>query len=144
MQVVLEQGPHRILRFDRGEGLLLLLKEYCIREDVTCATVSAIGAAEKVTLSWYDVDTKSYFDREFDEKLEIVSLSGNISSMDGKPVIHLHGSFGNRDMQLFGGHVKMLVVGATCELKLTIMPFVLPRALNEEIGLHLLTEGAAV
>jgi predicted DNA-binding protein with PD1-like motif len=144
MQIVLEQGPHKILRFDRGEALLLILKEYCMRENIMCATVSAIGAAEKLTLSWYDADTKTYTDREFDEKLEIVSLSGNISTMDGKPVVHLHGSFGNRDMQMFGGHLKMLIVGATCELKLMVMPFVLPRDFNEEVGLHLFVEGSAV
>lgn len=138
MQVLLEQGSHRILRFERGEELLMVLKEYCHRDKIGAAAISAIGAAEKLTLSWYDVDAKAYEDKEYDEKLEVLSLLGNVSVLDGKPVVHIHGSFSNREMQAFGGHVKRLVVGATCELVLRVITASLPRLYNDEVGLHLL------
>ena len=139
MQVVLEQGSHRMLRFDRGEELLLALKEYCTREKIGAAAISAIGATEKLTLSWYDVDAKIYEDKDYDDKLEILSLQGNVTAMDGKSIVHVHGSFSDRSMQVVGGHVKRLVVGATCEMVLRVVAGVsLPRSFNEDVGLHLL------
>ncbi|MBI4159907.1 DNA-binding protein [Candidatus Wolfebacteria bacterium] len=56
----------------------------------------------------------------------------------GKVVIHAHGSFSDKEMKVVAGHVKRLVVSATCEIFLTAMDGKLEREYSEEIGLNLL------
>ena len=92
MQTILRDERVRILRFDRGEELITSLQSFCEKEEITAGTLSAIGAAEHLVLSWYDVSEKKYTDQERSEQLEIASLSGNISSFKGKPIVHVHGS----------------------------------------------------
>ena len=50
--------------------------------------------------------------------MEITSLQGNVAWDGDEPVIHLHGTFSDESMQAFGGHIKELQVGGTCEILL--------------------------
>ena len=138
MQTIVRDERARILRFDRGEDLLVTLQAFCEKEEIVAGTISAIGAAEKIVLSWYDLIEKKYVDVERDEQLEIVALNGNVSSFKGKPIIHAHGCFSDRTMTVIAGHVKSLIVGATCELRLNILRGKMERGHDAAVGLHLL------
>ena len=127
------------LRLDRGEELVAALKQYCTDMKIRAGRFSGIGAADRILLSWYDVNSKLYADRTVEGIFEIVSLAGNVSTMKDSVVIHAHGSFAGSDFIVFGGHVKELTVGATCELFLTGFDGKIERSFDEDVGLHVLS-----
>ena len=77
MKEVLKDGQIYILRFDRGEEVLAGLISFARQSNIHAGTFSGIGAAERVTLSYYDFDKKEYLDTEIRE-VEVASLNGNL------------------------------------------------------------------
>lgn len=138
MKVILEDERLLLLRFDKGENVLERLSDFFHEEQLTAALFTAIGASAEVTLSYYDLAKKHYIDQELQEDLEIVSVTGNIGRMNEKPIIHAHGVFANRQLQTFGGHIKKIIVSATCEVTLTILDGEITRRHDEETGLNLM------
>jgi predicted DNA-binding protein with PD1-like motif len=138
MKVILEDERLLLLRFDKGENVLERLSDFFHEEQLTAALFTAIGAAAEVTLAYYDLVEKAYVDHELKEDLEIVSVTGNIGRMNEKPIIHAHGIFADRELQTYGGHIKKLIVSATCEVTLTILEGEIVRAHDEKTGLNLI------
>ncbi len=127
-----------LLVLKRGEELHASLIAYVRDHDLTSAWVQGLGGSGTVTLGYYNFDTREYEWREFTDPLEILTLTGNMSIVDGEPFWHIHGSFGKRDFNLVGGHVRELVVGLTCELLITPLEAPLTRTFDDETGLKLL------
>lgn len=140
MTVILRDGNMFLLRFDPGEEVLAGLAEFSASESVHTAHFSGIGAAGEVVLSYYDLERKKYRDTDWRERVEIISLSGNVALMDSGTVIHAHGSFSTRDYGVRAGHVKKLVVSATCEIVLQKLEGAAERSYDETTGLNLLKE----
>lgn len=138
MKVLVKQPSFHLLRFDREEELIASLQEYCQKETVPAASFQALGAAGELTLAYYNLTDKVYEDHDVKEDVEILSILGNIATMDEKIIIHAHGVFGKKDLQTIGGHIKKLIVSATCEVSLTLLPGILLRAYDKETGLNLL------
>jgi uncharacterized protein len=111
-------GFNWLVRFDRGEKLVEGLTAIVKKEKIKGAWVSGLGAAESAVLGYYNLETKAYEWKQLDQLLEITSLQGNVAWEGGVPVLHIHGTFSNHDLQALGGHVKELVVGGTCEVLL--------------------------
>lgn len=110
-------GFNYLIRLDKGERLRESLERFVRETELEGAWISGLGGALAMTLSFYDLDKKQYLDQQFEGLFEIVSLTGNIASDEhGKPAIHLHGVFGDREYQTVGGHVKDLTAAATVEL----------------------------
>ena len=111
-------GFNYIVRLDKGERLSEAMELFfAAYPQLDGALVSGIGGAQEMTLGFYDLDAKEYRWRTFTGLYEITSLSGMIAlDASSKLTYHLHGTFGSRDYQVIGGHVKDLVVGGTCEL----------------------------
>ena len=130
-------GP--LLRLEYGEELHTRLDAYARSKKLAGAWLDGLGGTTKVTLGFYDLPSKQYRWKTFDMPLEIISLAGNLAVVDGEPVWHLHGTFSGPDYQAIGGHVKELVVGPTCELRITPIEQRLTRAYDEKIGLKLLS-----
>ncbi len=138
MKVLFTDTTFSVLRFDTGEDVLGLFATYCQENSLTAGSFSGLGAAGELILAYYHLETKQYEDHTYNEDVEIVTLTGNIARMEGKLVIHCHGVFGRPDMSTIGGHVKKLIVSATCELTLSHFPGNLTRAYHEKTGLNLL------
>lgn len=138
MKILYNDERTRIVRFDKGEEVLSQLVTYCKKEAIPSGYFTALGACQKVTVAYYDLEREKYLDHTTEEDLEIVGIIGNIAKMDGRHVIHAHGSFAGKDYKVFGGHVKELIVSATCEIHLTVLGEKLERAFDEETGLNLL------
>ncbi len=134
--------PHSTtLILQRGEELIAALNDYARTEDLAGAWLqSGIGGAGSATLAYYDLETRSYIDRTFDEPLEILSLQGNLAWVDGEPFWHIHGTFGTKEYQSIGGHIKRLDIALTGELLLVPMLARLTRSDDEVTGLKLIDE----
>ncbi len=129
-------GDTIVARIDRGEEILEQMEVIARKEEIKLASVSAIGAAGEITVGVYDVEKQAYHANHFTGDLEIVSLSGNISTKDGKYYAHLHMSAGDEEGRVFGGHLNRAVICATCEMFIRVLDGTVERKYDEETGLN--------
>ncbi len=111
---------------------------FCEKEGVNSAYFTAIGAVEQVELGFYDLKNKSYSFKLFENPMELVSMTGNVAMVDGKPFIHAHGVFSDENFTTVGGHIKDAVAGPTIEIFLVKLDIEMTRKMDEEVGLKLL------
>ena len=130
-------GNTYMVRIDRGEDIMVQLKELCEKESVRLGRVEAIGAADRAVIGVYDLEKKEYSTEEISEFMEITGLNGSITEMDGKPYIHLHATLADRNHRVHGGHVIEMRVGATCEMFVTVPEGKVDRKKDEELGINL-------
>jgi len=69
--------------------------------------------------------------------LEIVSIGGNINTMNGETYTHFHISVADESGNVYGGHLTEAVISGTGELVLTEIEGTVDRKFDEEIGLNL-------
>lgn len=136
-------GFNYFVRLEKGELLVETLTKFVADERMPGGWLNGIGAALWCELGFYHLDRKAYSFKRIDPaagSLEITSLQGNIAWADDEPMLHLHGSFSDEAMQGFGGHVKELAVGGTCELFIHRLQgsTATTRTHDEAIGLKLL------
>jgi predicted DNA-binding protein with PD1-like motif len=127
-----------LLRIDRGEEIIEAVRTVAEKEHIRLASVEALGATDDFTVGVYDVAEKHYDSKTFTGPHEIVSLVGTITEKDGAFYQHLHMSAGNARCEVFGGHLNRAVVSATCEMVIRILPGVVERKPDPEIGINLL------
>ena len=130
-------GDTYVVRIDRGEEILTSLTALCRKEDIRLASVDALGAVDHAIVSVYDVPTKTFFRKEFNEAMEISNLCGTVSRKDGEVYIHLHATLCDTNLAAHGGHANELRVSATCEMVVRTIPGEVGRQLDENIGLNL-------
>ncbi len=124
-------------RLDRGEEILTEIEKIAKAESIKLAKVSAIGAVNDFTVGVYDVDKKAYKANSFTGDYELLSLLGNINTMNGEYYCHLHMSAGNEKGEVFGGHLNRAVISVTCEMFIDIIDGTVDREHNDEIGINL-------
>lgn len=107
-----------LVRLEKGELLVEVLTQLVKDQKIKGAWLSGLGAAEWAELGFYDLPTKQYNWQKLSQPLEILSLQGNVAREDDMPVLHIHGTFSDQNMQAIGGHVKELEVAGTCEILL--------------------------
>ena len=127
-----------LLRIDRGEEIIETVRKVAEKEHIRLASVEALGATDDFTVGVYDVAEKHYDSKTFTGPHEIVSLVGTITEKDGAFYQHLHMSAGNARCEVFGGHLNRATVSATCEMVIRILPGVVGRMPDPEIGINLL------
>lgn len=126
-----------IARLDRGEEILTEIEKIAKSESIKLAKVSAIGAVNDFTVGVYDVDKKEYKANSFTGDFELLSLLGNINTMNGEYYCHLHMSAGNEKGEVFGGHLNRAVISVTCEMFIDIIDGTVDRKHDDNIGINL-------
>ena len=126
-----------MLRIDKGEEVIRSLMELCEKENICLAQVDAIGAADSAAIGVYDLETSSYHREDLPFFMEIASLSGSVTEMNGKPYIHLHTALADQQNKTHAGHVIEITIGATCEMFVRLLPGEVIRKRDEEVGLNL-------
>lgn len=139
MKLILQEKNKYILRFDTGEEVIEGITKFCDENKIISGFLSGIGAVEKVILSFYDIDNKEYKDTSINEHMEITGIIGNISRVQNNIFVHMHGNFADKELHVKGGHVKKMIVSATCEIVIQVLKKPIHRNLNEETGLNLLS-----
>ena len=132
--------PRRLImgKLSYGGDLLEELTSVCEKEGVVLGTVKAIGAVQKGSIGYYNQDEQKYQFVEFDKHLEIASLIGNISTRDGKVMVHAHVTFSDDEGVCYAGHLSGGTIIFACEFVITVCQgasFV--RDLDEQTGLPL-------
>lgn len=130
-------GNTVVLRVDRGEEIVSTVKEVCIKERISCAEVSGIGAVDRAVVGLYRVAEKKYCSNTFEGEREMTSLLGNITRKDGETYLHFHASFAGADGHSVGGHLSEAVVSGTAEIFIRILPVAVGRVHDSATGLNL-------
>lgn len=125
------------VRIDKGEEIMQKLKELCKTEHIRFAQVSAIGASEHAVLGVYGLDSQEYDKEIRDGFCEITSLSGNVTTVNDEPYIHLHATLADQQHNIHGGHVLEIVVGATCEMFVQVIDAAVGRKHDDQLGINL-------
>lgn len=126
-----------IVRMDRGEDLFEELKKVALAENIRLASISALGTFSFMTVGIYDLDERRFMGNDFEGMFEIVSLTGTINTMDGEYYSHLHAAAGDRNGNVFGGHLSRAIVGATLEMVITVIDGTVDRVKDEDTGLNI-------
>lgn len=126
-----------VIRLDRGEEIVESLKGIADKENIKLAYLTGIGAVGKVTAGVFDTKEKVFKGHTWEGDLEVVSIGGNINTMNGETYVHFHISAADEQGNVFGGHLQEAVISGTGELVLTEIDGTVDRKFDEEIGLNL-------
>jgi len=138
MKLITKENNNYVLRLDEDEELIQTLIAFCKKSRIKSGFFSGLGAAKETVISEYSLAKKRYSDKTIKSEMEIAGLIGNIAKMDKKIIIHAHAILSNFNKGVTGGHVKKLVVGATCEIFLKAINKTIKREFSPEIGLNLM------
>src|SRR3989475_10427287 len=134
-----EQGTSFVLRLEQGDDILKTLKLFADSQKICAAFFEGIGSLYKARLGHYDFkDTKTYKYETFAEDLEILTLSGNVSTMNRQALPHAHVTLGRRDFSVIGGHLEEESLANMVEVNVTKLPGSLLKDKDKEVGLNLL------
>ncbi len=128
-----------IIRADRGEELLTAIQEACEEHGVKLGVVTGIGAVDRAVVGAFSVATQDYTKHVYEDmEMEILSLMGNISTMDGEYYGHMHAVVGLPDGSAVGGHANELRISATSEIFVQIIDGEIDRGYDDRVGLNTL------
>ena len=134
-----EQDNQYIIRLEKGEELLATLTGFCAEHDIKSGWItSGIGGIERATVGYFNTRTKKYVFRRVKDAIELTSLNGNISEVEGKPFLHLHATVSSMNNKVSGGHVHHIITAGTIEVLLSTFTKPLTRSYDDNIGLKLL------
>jgi predicted DNA-binding protein with PD1-like motif len=92
-------------RLATGSDLVEELERFCEERGIHAAWVSVVGAVSHASFAYYEQAEQRYMELSSDANHEITSFVGNVSIRDGKPFLHAHGAFADRDGGSLGGHL---------------------------------------
>ncbi|RWM91882.1 MAG: DUF296 domain-containing protein [Mesorhizobium sp.] len=140
-QLVAESAGQRtfVVVLDPGEEAFAALSAFAVDHDIGGASLTALGAFEKATVGWFDIDEKTYRKIPVQEQCEVLSAIGDVAiGDDGKPSLHVHAVLGLRDGSTRGGHLLEGIVRPTLEVTLVEAPGHLRRRKRPELGIALI------
>jgi len=135
--VTLEEPKTFMGRLAPGQDLIQALEGLCVDKDVKTGTIKGIGAVRKAVIGYFDQKSGRYIETRFDSEMEIVALNANVSMLDGRPFVHAHIAIGDRNGQLFGGHLMPGTEVFVFEYILTAGNGTLERRHDDALGLNL-------
>lgn len=133
-----QSGNTYLLVLNKGEEIVSALTQFATETNLTCATVTGIGATDDAELGVFDTFEKQYYTKQIRAMTEITALCGNVTQKDGKPYVHLHATLATM-FDVVGGHLTKAVVSATCEIFVQAFPIATNRQFDSVVGINLLT-----
>ena len=127
-----------VMRLDIGDEICSCIKKACEKHDVKLASVTGIGVTKSAVIGLYDLEKQEFISNEFNGIMEIASLTGNVTTMDGEIYIHLHALVCDNQGKSFGGHLKEGIIGATGEIFINVADGSVGRVKQKETGLNIL------
>lgn len=129
-------GPAHILKPSFGSDLLKELEEYVRANGINLAWLSGVGAVSRATIRYYDQSKQTWSDLELDRRLEVAGMWGNVSLLNGEPIVHLHVVLADEEGRCYGGHLGTNTTVFNLEILLTTLsgPPIM-RKMDAETGL---------
>jgi predicted DNA-binding protein with PD1-like motif len=128
-----------VLVLDAGDEAFAEIATFATRASLKAASLTALGAFERATVGWFDLQKKTYRPVTIDEQCEGLSLLGDIAlGDDGKASLHMHAVLGLSDGSVRGGHFLNGIVRPTLEVTILETPAYLRRRKRPELGIALI------
>ena len=131
-------GERYIISIATGEKVMEKIGEFCERERINNASFAGIGAVNRIELAHYDVGTKKYTSKVYNEAYEVSNITGNVFLFENVPLVHAHITLGDNKFNTLSGHLVECTISVACELVLTVLESDVSKEHSEEIGLKLL------
>jgi predicted DNA-binding protein with PD1-like motif len=138
----LKDGSGRtfVLILEQGEEAFKAITEFANRQNITGASVTAIGAFSEAKVGWFDLVAKQYKPIQVNEQCEVLSLLGDLAeSDDGKASLHVHAVLGLKDGSVRGGHFLSGAVQPTLEVTIRETAAHLRRKKQADLGIALIS-----
>ena len=124
--------------FLKGDEALSGLTDFVIQHKIQDAHFTGIGAVSSATLAWLDPANKIYHRIPVADQVEVLSLSGDVATFNGKPIVHMHAVLGGPNGSPIGGHVFELNVNPTLEVFMTTNTTPLKKRPDDASGMKLI------
>jgi uncharacterized protein len=128
----------KIYSLKSGEKVPEAMVELAAKGKVSTALLTAIGGVNALCIAYFNHETKKYENHDYREDLEVTSLVGNVTLKEGKPFVHVHGTFGRKDLSVIGGHVVSATVHPLLELVVAPTTNKALRRFDESVGLNVI------
>jgi predicted DNA-binding protein with PD1-like motif len=131
-------GQVHILKPPFGSDLLKELESYVRAKGINLAWLSGLGAVSRATIRYYDQPKQEWLDLDLDQRLEVAGMLGNVSLMNGEPIVHVHVILADEQGHCYGGHLGQNTQVFNLEILLTTLsgPAV-TRKMDPQTGLTL-------
>ena len=126
------------VRLEDGDDILMSLRRFVEVKRIRAGLLEGIGSLKKVRLGYYDFETRKYSWQAFEEDMEILNLSGNVSTKDAGYIPHVHVALGRKDFSVLGGHLDDGSQANMVEVFVRRLPGELVKAHDQKIGLNVL------
>jgi uncharacterized protein len=113
-----------VIRMEIGEEIQDALRQFAQAIPLKGAFYQGIGTLSLVELAYFCTSEKEYQRKFFGEEYEMITLIGNISSLNGTPAPHSHVTLSDRNFQTYSGHLIRGVISVTAEI--ILMPIDIP------------------
>ena len=131
-----------LVRMERGEEIHESLIGFARERGIEGAAVEGIGAIMNAEIGRYCLDRKEYETRRVDDVTELLSFSGNLCLLDGRPFLHAHVVLMREDFTVAGGHLVRGEIAVTGEFSIRDTDLKLTRRPDPVVGLALLEAGS--
>ena len=109
------------VRVDKGEDIITELIRVCRKEDIRSAVFTGIGGCSHAELQTFIPEKGTFETETTDGMLELVGITGNITTDNGELFHHTHAIFSYKDgteHKIAAGHMKSATVLYTAEIEL--------------------------
>jgi predicted DNA-binding protein with PD1-like motif len=114
-------GPAHILKPPFGSDLLRELQKFVLAKNITLAWLSGVGAVSRATIRYYDQPKQEWVDLVLDRNLEVAGMWGNVSLLNGEPIVHAHIVLADDQGRCYGGHLADGTVVFNLEILMTTL-----------------------
>ncbi len=125
-----------IVSLDDKSSIVEALTDFVTNQHVQAGEITGIGAVNEATLRFFDPATKKYVDKTFNEQMEISNITGNVSEVEGKPMLHLHITLGRQDYTALAGHLLDAKIRGAGEFIFYPLNTKVIKVKNEDVGLN--------
>lgn len=130
-----EDDGRILLSLTAGDDLRESIQGLATELGLVGAQVTGIGALQDPEIGYWDLMQRIYHKRVFEGVWELLTLQGNLSLWEDKPLLHAHVTLSGHDYQVFGGHLFEARIGVVGEFFITPCTDPLPRNFCPELGL---------
>tara|TARA_Y100001968_G_C19172102_1_gene626161 strand:- start:323 stop:751 length:429 start_codon:yes stop_codon:yes gene_type:complete len=120
-----------------GDEIVESITDIFKQEKIYSGMINGIGAINKVQLGFYNLESKKYKKKYFNDDYELTSLMGNIALKDGNPFVHIHINMSDENFDVIGGHLFRAVTAASAEVIVLLDNQYIKRELDQKVGLYL-------
>jgi predicted DNA-binding protein with PD1-like motif len=126
------------VRLDIGDEVVDSLKNLCRENGIKLGSIQGFGTCTRAQIGSLDTTTLEYHPRIYSGDMEITSLLGTITQMNGDTYLHVHATFALPDNSVIGGHLDFAEVSAVAEIFIQSFDGEVDREYSESAGVNLL------